>query len=261
MKGVLFMERSVRINSCRGRFTLIELLVVIAIIAILAAMLLPALSSARESAKEGSCRGKLKQLALATAMYSGDNRDFFHYCDPNVGSSTSTSNGSVYIDRGMNQWWPGYAYHNVWYINQALLYLEFDNWRSPGDINAVYCDSAENTQDEATQKAYGSVSYCYDGQLCNEISGGKEIRGTATVGSVKDPTKMIMYGEYYMARKRVYLIPYRANSKSMVSGAVGDNFGTLHGGKTRSNAAMCDGSVAAFTNVQFKEVERYGFED
>lgn len=242
-------------------FTLIELLVVIAIIAILAAMLLPALSSARESARESNCRGKLKQLALATSMYSGDNHDYFHYCDPNHGSGNSNTNGSCYHDYGLNQWWPGYKYHNVWYINQALLYLEFDGWRTPGEVNASYCDSAENTQDAATQKAYGSISYYYNGQLCTEVSGGKIVRGTATMGLVSDPTKMIMYGENKTAAKRVYLIPYRTNDKNKVAGAVSDNYGTLHGGKKRSNAAMCDGSVASLTNAQFKEVERYGFED
>jgi len=62
-------------------FTLIELLVVIAIIAILAAMLLPALSAARERARQSNCTGKLKQFCLADQMYSGMNQDFIAHCN------------------------------------------------------------------------------------------------------------------------------------------------------------------------------------
>jgi len=62
------------------RFTLIELLVVIAIIAILAAMLLPALSSARDSAKTVSCISSLKQIGLASTMYCDANNEYYMCC-------------------------------------------------------------------------------------------------------------------------------------------------------------------------------------
>ncbi len=60
-------------NQIAKAFTLIELLVVISIIALLVSILMPALSKARNSAKDVMCLTNLKTMQLASIMYTEAN--------------------------------------------------------------------------------------------------------------------------------------------------------------------------------------------
>lgn len=71
-----FTSRHVGQRVVPYAFTLIELLVVVAIIAILAALSLPALSGARQRALGIFCLNQLRQMQMASMMYSHDNKDY-----------------------------------------------------------------------------------------------------------------------------------------------------------------------------------------
>jgi prepilin-type N-terminal cleavage/methylation domain-containing protein len=64
-------------NHNKKGFTLIELLVVISIIALLMAILMPALSKAREQAKNVICRSRVKDQFTSQFLYATDNEGKF----------------------------------------------------------------------------------------------------------------------------------------------------------------------------------------
>ncbi len=83
-------------NNLQRAFTLIELLVVIAIIGILAGLILPAVSKAKERARQAQCIGNVRSIAQAIIMYATDNRLYLPVL-PNDFSITNKIQTATYI--------------------------------------------------------------------------------------------------------------------------------------------------------------------
>jgi prepilin-type N-terminal cleavage/methylation domain-containing protein len=119
----------------RTAFTLVELLVVMAIIATLVAILLPSLTAARRQALLVNCSSNLRQIAMATIMYSTENRGAIP--------------GDYYDFMNNGSYWPLYSYLQIKnasdYDNPSKTYnvgrLYRLNYFKAAD--AAYCPAAD----------------------------------------------------------------------------------------------------------------------
>ena len=226
----------------RRNFTLIELLVVIAIIAILAAMLLPALSKARERAREISCVGNMRQLGTALTLYVDANDDCFPHSPggTNLSAENSSTGKACYYVKGFQNlpgayeksYWHGQLWHN---LNSEKVYL---------------CPSA-TLDPGASNGSYGHCNYTYNGFLATPDY-GQENHG-AVVGRLatecRQPSATGAFSERkYFYGSRVWLGPYRDRTYYAATTQIND----VHRSHKYGNVCMVDGHVESIANVASK---------
>jgi prepilin-type N-terminal cleavage/methylation domain-containing protein len=102
----------------RRAITLVEMMVVIAIIAIIAAITLPALSIAREKARQMACASNLKQLGTAIALHESTHETLPHggvdYYSPPVYDGNTP--------RGPEHQYAGWGFQILPYLNEKNLW-------------------------------------------------------------------------------------------------------------------------------------------
>ncbi len=172
----------------RTAFTLIELLVVIAIIAILMGILMPSLAKARIMASRSLCANNVKQIYIATALYTQDYKNRYPAInDPIPGTS----------------WWLWMGRGFRGFVKPYL-----DNQEGKTSVLSCPGDKTAIDKYEATSYAY-SMTFYHSPQQIDSIT---SLAGTysnplptitQSTGDVANPAKKIIYGEWLSNHEKI----------------------------------------------------------
>lgn len=221
-----------RTQKAAHGFTLIELLVVIAIIAVLAGLLLPVLARAKAKAKDVACINNLRQWAMATVMYAGDNNDIL----PREGNPTGTD-----VEEG-----------HAWYVDlpklisqQAYNELNFRTNHSRSIEKSIWICPANPSKGSASGKSlwHYSLNANVDGTGAGDLE-------VVRLTSIKAPAKTVWIAD---AKKNLPLIePVRSDRNVLfrdLHNKKGQNFSFLDGHASFSPASEFLNDLSGLVNT------------
>lgn len=228
-------------------FTITELLVVISVITLLTAVALPSLSLSRQQSQSVICSSNLRQMVIAADIYSGDNDGFYPlagYMDfDELSRQCEWDYFKVFENGGLKDCKGGFL------------------WQGVSTLEIQQCPTFRGNSNSAGDPYTGyNYNASYIGGFITRINGVKVGSNSSKITEVRRPSRCAIFGD------GEFTLGANKYMRSPLAGRLDKDFGNTyryagtqgyrHIGRT--NAAYCDGSVAAerglYTETKNKEI-------